>query len=170
MSQARSGRDRVDELLARQRSTRQGIAGRLSIGHPASGVHVEVGVPGLLPPRLAVGDEREQGGSVVGRQEVERAAHGPRLDQPAIGQGPVDLAGARRPTTDPDAELGGRRDLGLDPAEAPDDLDGGAAADRFEQLRAASASRAPAANVTRTGTETAYRGRRLAGPPRKEFT
>ena len=70
------------------------------------------------------------------REQVERAAHRPRLDERAVAQRGLDVAGPGRPLPDADRQLRARRDLSLDAAQPPDDVGDRWVADRLEQLTA----------------------------------
>ena len=126
--------DRRDQLLPGEgppsSASRTAPPQRLHLlrGHP------EVALPARPLPGPPGGHQREERAGLLGREEMQRAAHRPGLDQPAVAQGAADLAVPRRLAPDADRELGRRGDLRLDAAEPADDVRDGQPADRIEQV------------------------------------
>jgi hypothetical protein len=71
---------------------------------------------------------------LLGCEQVERAPHGPGLDQASLGQGAADLAAPRLLAPNADRELGRRRALRLDTAETTDYPRDGRRTDRIQKM------------------------------------
>ena len=123
-----------DERFPGQDPPVEDVAHREAERLDALGGHAEVLDPGRTFPRAAGGHEREERPGVLGGEEVQGAAHRPRLDEPAVGERRAHLTGHGIPAADADGELRRRGDLRLDPAQSADHgLDRGAP-DRIQQV------------------------------------
>jgi hypothetical protein len=134
MTQSRFGKDRRGKLVPGQGPAGQRLAHHRAKDGPVLWRHPDPALPTGPLPRSPKGQDREEGSAVFGGEQVERAAHRPGLDQPAFRQLTVDVIAPRPFLADTDRQLGGRWDLGLNSAQAADDLDDGPPADRVQQL------------------------------------
>src|SRR5262249_59989351 len=94
MPQTTPRADRRDELLAGEWPVRERVASSASESLDLLRRHAEVPLPARTLPRAPGRDQREVDASVLGVEEMERAAHRPRLDQRTGTQGTFDLAGS----------------------------------------------------------------------------
>ena len=94
MAQAGLRDDRRDQLFPREVLAFERFAGRGAQRIPVLGGHAEVAFPARQLPRAARCHERKQRAGVLRREQVERSAHRPGLDEPAVAQGARDLTGS----------------------------------------------------------------------------
>ena len=113
--------DGLDQLLAGERPLGDRLANDAPQALHLLRRHAEVPDPARSLPRAAGGHERQEGSALLGREEVERAAHRPGLDQAAIRERERDLPASRRLAPHADGELRRRRDLGLHGGEPAND-------------------------------------------------
>ena len=116
--QSASRGDRIRKLDPGQGLALEGLADR-----PPEDVHLLRGRPEVAAPTLPQtigGHDREKRGAVLGREQVEGAAHRPGLDEAPPGEGAADLTGSGLLTPYTDGEFGRRGNLRLDSAETTD--------------------------------------------------
>src|SRR5256885_3342411 len=108
---------RFDELAAGESLTAEGFAHDLAKSVELLWSHTEVALPAGPLPRSARGYQREERAGIFRGEEVERAAHRPRLDDSTFAERTRDFAGFRSLASHAHAELGVRGDLRLDAAQ-----------------------------------------------------
>ena len=94
-------------------STKDGLSESF---HPRR-VHPEIALPDGPFPGPPGGQHGQNGAGVLRRQQVERPAHRPGLDEIAGRERSADVAGFDRIASDADGHLGRRRDLRLNAAQ-----------------------------------------------------
>ena len=101
----------------------QHVADRAVDGVELVGRHLEVLEPRGRPRVVARGPGGHEPPQVVRREEMERAAHGPGLDEAPVGDRVLDVAPADPVDAGGELKLRVARDLGLDPDEIAGDVD-----------------------------------------------
>ena len=112
---------RFDELAARESLPAERFSHHLAKSVELFWGHAEVALPAGPLPRPPRRYQRKERAGIFRGEEMERAAHRPRLDDSTFAQRARDLAGLRVPAPHTHAELGIRRDLRLDSAQTADD-------------------------------------------------
>ncbi len=128
------GGDRRPELLRGERSIGERLSGGNPEKLPVPGRHAVEALPAGQLPHPTGRHQGQVGAPVLGGQQMDGAAHHPRLDEVPLGQRPGYLARLRPLSSEADRQLGRRGDLGLDGAQAAHDAGDGFGADRIEKV------------------------------------
>src|SRR5436309_3499161 len=123
---------RGDQLVSGKGLTVERLANDLAKGIELLRGDAEVTLPAGPLPRSSGGYQREERAGVLGRQQVQRAAHRPRLDESPVAERARHVAGLRSLAPYTNAKLGNRRDLRLDAAKTADDIRHGPLPHRVE--------------------------------------